>query len=994
MKYSTTVLRIIVFILSVSCLAWAGTTGKIQGVITDKNTGEPLPGVNIIIEGTTIGSATDFNGEYVILQAPPGDLTLKITMIGYQEVIIRNVRVRADLTTHINAQIEETAVDLGKDVVIMAERPIIQKDVTSSTQFVGIEEMERLPVIDTKEGVFLQAGVFFDPIPVAGGLGSAGKGEKRYSVRGGSQDEVKWYVDGVRTAVLVGGRADWGGSLTNVNMNSIQEVQVMTGGFSAEYGEAQSGVIKVTTKEGSESYHGSLEYIYGLPGQHHFGNYMYDPKTQKEFLDNTLPDGTLDPNWWTDYRRRQIYDYTKIPDHTVFASLSGPVPFLFDNKVAFFLSGQYKQQAYTYPHPRDTRNLENILINLTYRDGSSKFKIYGTYNHDAHSTLQENGDYISQAKYYRGWGSLLDVYNYAGNINYSNVVNTKLFYEIILSTYWVHYKENPSDYTVLGSSSTRDIWGYQKYEGYAGEPFDQYTYINKNDILTGDVSLNGNLTWQFNSDNMLRTGIELRYSTFDERESYRFPSITTDERYWLNRGLNEKYHPLQAAAYIEDKMEFESMILNFGVRYDYFNPNRDWFDMTNLVNLAVDPLYDATKDPDKDQIDSDGHVKYSFDNVLAKKRSPAKSYNIFSPRFGVSFPISDNSLLHFNYGHFYQMPPLDQMFEFSYFRPLTVVEGQIAEDKLAAQEGRAPSHIASAEGDPERVTAYTVEPLKPQKTIMFEAGIKQEFPDWAVLDVTAFYKDVFDQTEERVGLFDRYVKGVDPFTNTVSTNQSYTTFLPGDYGDSRGFEISLRTLFSKNFNLDLNYSFSRSTQGRASPKQVVIDAEGNITYSWDTDVNKRIAIEKSYSRPHILRANFFFRYPESLINNVTDKILEGTTLSLLFRFVSGQAFTYLTASDAPDTYDNYRYPASYTLDMKFDKEIKFGSQSFLFYVQITNLLNTKNLRSYGDILFDANATKDYVEKGKISTVDGGGYDISALTYYEKRRIYVGAKFTF
>jgi outer membrane receptor protein involved in Fe transport len=107
-------------------------------------------------------------------------------------------------------------------------------------------------------------------VPVVGGLGSAGRGEQRYSVRGGSQDEVKWYVDGVRTASIVGGRADWGGSFTNVNMNAIEEVQVMTGGFNAEYGEAQSGIISVITKEGKEKFHGSLEYIYGIPGQASF----------------------------------------------------------------------------------------------------------------------------------------------------------------------------------------------------------------------------------------------------------------------------------------------------------------------------------------------------------------------------------------------------------------------------------------------------------------------------------------------------------------------------------------------------------------------------------------------------------------------------------------------------------------------------------------------------------------------------------------------------
>jgi hypothetical protein len=96
---------------------------------------------------------------------------------------------------------------------------------------------------------------------------------------------------------------------------------------------------------------------------------------------------------------------------------------------------------------------------------------------------------------------------------------------------------------------------------------------------------------------------------------------------------------------------------------------------------------------------------------------------------------------------------------------------------LERKEGT-PNHIASNDGDPERVVAYTVEPLKPAKTIMFEVGIKHNFEEIAVLDVTAFYKDVFDQTEERVGLFDRSVRGFDPFRNQISANQSYATFLP------------------------------------------------------------------------------------------------------------------------------------------------------------------------------------------------------------------------
>ena len=987
------VLPILIFFFHANVMA--GVTGKIQGTVIDKKTGDKLPGVNVTIIGTTYGSATDLNGEYFILQVPPGEYTVKFSVIGYKGFIVHDVKVRAELTTRINAELEETILDIGGEVVVVAQKPVIQKDITASIQFLGAEEIIKLPVTDAKEGLFVKAGVFFDPIPVVGGLGSAGRGEARYSVRGGSQDEIKWFFDGVRTASLVNGRADWGGSFTNLNMNSIQEVQIMTGGFTAEYGEAQSGVISVITKEGTEKFNASVEYIYGFPGQHHFGNYLYDPHTQKEFIDNTLEDGTLDPAWWTPYRQRQIYDYRKIPDHTLYTSFGGPLITLDQTPIRFFVSSQFKRQAYSLPHPRSSKNTENLFANLSTKGQNIRLRVNGTYNHDAHSTLQENGDFTSQAKYYRGWGSLIDTYNWSLSSLFTHVVNTDLFYEVKLSSYNIEFQERPSEFTGLGRSKNPTLFGFMRYDGFENEPFDQFSPILKNNVSSGDISLVGNVDWQLNSSNLLKSGFEFRYNTFAEKESWRLPSFTDNLNDWINKGLNETYHPIQFALYIQNKMEFESMILNIGLRFDYFDPNRMWFERTNYFNLAIDPLYDVTKDPDLDQVDSLGRVKYSFENVLNKKRIPSRSYSMLSPRFGVSFPITDNSLLHFNYGHYYQMPPLDQMFEFLYFRPVNLVEKNIAERILAEQEGREPKHISSNDGDPERVVAYTVEPLKPQKTIMFEVGIKHNFNDIAVLDVTAFYKDVFDQTDERVGLFDRSVKGYDPFKNQISPNQSFAAYFPGDYGDSRGFEISLRSLFSKYINIDLNYSFSKSTTGRASPKRVTFDADGNPTYEWDTEVNKRIPTERSFSRPHIFRANLFLSYPDDEESYVINSVMGGTSLSILYKFVSGQTFTYLQPNDPPDTYDNYRYPASHNLDLKIDKLIKIaGSHNFTVYLQITNLFNTKNLRSYGDVVFDANATKDYVETGKISSVDASGYDISWQNYYETRRFYFGVKYSF
>lgn len=1053
----------VVFLLIVlyAQLVFAGVTGKITGVIIDKDTKLPLVGVNVVLQGTMMGASTDENGRYFILQVSPGVYTLTASMIGYKNISVRNVEVIIDHTTDIDIEMIPEVIDIGEEVVVVAKRPVIQKDITTSTQFVGIEEIAQLPVTDAKEGIMLQTGMIFIPIPVAGGLGGSGRGEQRYYVRGGTQDEVKWFINGVRTSSLLEGRADRAGSFTDVNLHAIEEIQVITSGYNAEYGEAQSGIVNTVTKEGGDRFTGSFEYIYGVPGKHHFGKYLYKrPSAEdylshmdhlhnlysewyssfsgssedsiafienlneinnewrsqypKEFVDHIVDTlwnnywsteaqeyrhnvidsvGLFDPVWWSPYRQENIYDYTKVPDHNIYMSLGGPLFNFGETKATFFLASQFKKAAYVLPRPRDTRDLENITGNISVclRPGV-KLRVSGLYNHETHTTLQEYGLFLNNAKYYRGFGSVLNNYTYNIAAQWSHAFSTKFFYDLKLSWFLMDMKEGPSDYTELGMSENPDIWGYQRYNGFPDEPFDAWAHIIKNHIQAGDISLVGSINWQINEFHFLKSGFEYRYNTIAEIEDYRYPAYSLHPDDWLNRGLHETYHPIQFAVYIQDKMEFESMILNFGARYDYFNPNREWFDFSNLFNLAADPEYSASADLDMDQIDSLGHIKYSFENVLDKPRSPVKSFSMISPRLGVSFPVTDKTLLHFNYGHFYQMPPLDRMFSFMYFRPEYIVK-----EYINFRDSDTTGHVPSKDGDPERVVNLTLEPLKPEKTISFEVGVKHNFSDFAVLDVTAYYKDVFDQTNALVGLFDRRIYGWDPFKNQITPNVFYTSFLPGDYGDARGFEITFRTLFSRVFTFDINYTYSISTQGRASPKTVKIDGDGNVSYEWDVEVNKRIPVENSYSRPHIVRANFFLRYPDDLKDSGIHSLLKGTSASILFTYVSGQPFTYVKPTDPPDTFNNYRYPATRTVDLRVEKMFTVNKiHNISIYLRVTNLFNRKNLMSFGDIWYtnpDPIRAK-YVEEGEVTLVDEYGYDIDWQTWGEPRRIYIGLKYNF
>lgn len=1009
MQKSVIIFRIIKTILSgylLVSLSMAGTTGKIKGRVADESTGSALVGANVIVVGTTLGAATDMQGEYYILQVPPGIYQLRILMMGYRDVRVTDVKVMTDHTTPLNVALSPTVLEAAEEVTVVAKRKIIQADITASTQFLGSEQISRLPVSDTKEALMNQAGVFFDAIPVGGSISTAGKGEARYSIRGGNQDEVLWFINGTRTSSLVQGKADRGGSFTNINLNSVREVQIISGGYNAEYGNAQSGIVNVVTKEGGHQFSGSAELIYGPPGQHHFGNYLYaiQDTSIKEFSDHTDPvTGKLDSVWWSPYRRNQIYDYRIIPDQTLLLTIGGPLLRIGEGLATFFLSSQLKRQSYTYPMPRDTRNLENVQANISLPfNPKFKIRIEGLYNHEAHATLQQYGDYVPQAKYYRGWGSLIDTYTSMLSLNWNHSPSTEFFYDLKLSYFQLEYIEGPGKYSMIGESRNPDIWGFQRYNVDWGdstsvaEPFDAWSFTYDNHWITSDLSLVASFNWQVDQANFIKTGFEYRYNTYAEKKAIRNVSYNRDPRYWFNRGLHETFHPIEFAAYIQDKMEFQSMILNFGLRYDYFNPNREWFVNEGWYNLAIDPEYDAALDYDGDQVDDNGHVQFSFQNVLDKSRAPVDAHHMFSPRFGVSFPITENTVLHYNYGHFYQIPALDKMFMFSYFRPETILKGMIRADSIAAATGEEPAHAPSELGDPERVVSFTFDPLPPEKTISFEVGVKHNFRNWAVLDVTAFYKDVFNQTEELVGIFDRRIYGWNPYKGQITDTQFYTSHLPGDYGDSRGFEINLRTLFSASFSIDMNYSFSRAVQGRASPAKVEFDDSLNVSYTWDDQVEKRIPVEKSYSRPHIFRGNIYLGYPESWQIPIVSRILHGTSASILYKYVSGQAFTYVTDDDPPDTWNNYRYPSIITTDLRINREFKLGNVNRVtVFVRITNLFNRKNLRNIGynyHIEKVDELKKKFINTGEPTLIDLVDYDISQITYYEPRRFYFGLNY--
>ena len=288
-------------------LLFSGTTGKIAGKVINASTGEPLFAVNVIVEGTTLGAATDMQGNYVILNVPPGVYTVRASAVGFKTVRVTNVRVSVDQTTRVDFKLEEAAIELGEEVVVVAERPLVQRDLTSTSSKVSSDIIAKLPVENFTDIINLQAGV------VEGHF------------RGGRIGEVAYMIDGIPVNDVFSNTY-----AIQVENHAIQEMEIVTGTFNAEYGQAMSGVVNIVTKEGGERYTGSFS-VYT-------GDYVSSNRDLFMNIERVNP---------TD-----IYNFQ--------GTLGGPV---FKNKVNFFLSWRYyKNDGWIYGRRIFTPNRTSRIL--------------------------------------------------------------------------------------------------------------------------------------------------------------------------------------------------------------------------------------------------------------------------------------------------------------------------------------------------------------------------------------------------------------------------------------------------------------------------------------------------------------------------------------------------------------------------------------------------------------------------------------------------------
>ena len=884
---------------------YAGVTGKISGVITDIENGEPLPGVNVVLEGTLIGAATDLDGYYIILNVPPGTYTMSVAMLGYREVRMENVRVSIDMTTTINVELEPTVLEIGESVTVVAERLLVRPDMTSSFTSVNSDDIANLPVQDVRDVLELNAGII--------------KTGNNFHIRGGRTAEVAYWVDGIAATDVFKGEVG-----VTVENSAVEELQVISGTFNAEYGQAMSGIINIITKEGSQNYHGQVKaYV---------GDYITGAK---EFKLLKKVDTPVNPNTGDTTAVGTLENPLKEfnPTYNLEFTLSGPVPLVgkklsfFSNVRYFFNEGHiYGREWYTpqgnpgdssivplNPQERISAQVKLALkitssIKLTYNLFWNRFQEERNYQFNMGEDFIPNfNDTFNERdfKYVPGALPQLKGYGMTHILSLSHALLPTTFYEIRLNNFYSEYDqyvyENPYDERYIHPSLIIPPTANSFYN--IGMDMNHYDRSTSYWIAKFD------LTSQINKVNQFKAGLELRLheltlqrfqivpKTIDGEEVVPFEPAIPEVGNVNRDDYNRK--PREFSAYLQDKIELRDLIVNLGLRYDYFDANSvipaDPEDPNIYAPFKSEHIYKDWVEPPGDLSGSDldeykkQFEKYTPDERRAFMHKEVDAKMQLSPRLGIAYPISAEGVFHFSYGHFFQIPA----FQFVYSNP---------DFKITSGTGYALFGNAG---------------LRPQKTVMYEFGLQQQIHKNVVVDVTLFYRDVRDWV------------GTSPFIDTPNPNVRYSIYINKDYENVRGVTLRFEKRHSNNFSARFDYTFQVAEGTYSNPNDAY-----NATIAQEEP--RKSLIPMSWDQNHTINGSVVYS-------------ISNWTFSLIGRYWTGKPYTpsfpvgeQVGAIALKGLRENSAsLPNLNSVDLYLDKLFYFRALRFNIFLNIYNIFDQR-----------------------------------------------------
>ena len=857
-----------------SAFLFSQNTGSIYGVITDIKSGDKMPGVNVIVKGTYYGASSDMEGEYRIDNISPGSYDIEVSMIGYKVILKTGVEIKKDQAVTIDFNIEETVLSFGEDVVVLGKKPLFDIDETASVSRVRKEDIETKVVSSVEDILSEQIGVTTQ--------------DNEIHIRGGRIDESMFVVDGFSVKDPLSG---YSGNLF-VNADAIEELEIVTGGYSAEYGQAMSGIINIKLKEGRDYYEGAFKY-------------SSDRLLNENFNSDRIEFNLGGPDML----------FEKVPK-MIGKDLPGNFSFFLNGYGKIYdgnlpvASALHPHRYWTFPFLSES-SADRIMEKLAPRENNDWHLMYKlTWLLNAKKKLSASYDAstnINQGYFMpRAFSStyfpyryqyILDNYNTITrdtrlfNLNWTHTLSNRSFYEFTIGKFstmehsavqdlhWSEYQERldiePINYNLNDTQLDGNVqitYGDEFYDtGFAPEWYD---------LSSENTRMDFDWTLHTKGNHKLKSGFEHTMTDIQV--------LDIDEPWSGSSGFGANYDNYNArtffgAFYLQDRIVFEGMTLNLGLRTDYWAPGRFVEDAINDTSNII--ITNSARQLFK---------RETFD--FPWFGNPYKMKARISPRFGISHPVTDNDVLYFYYGHFSQLPT----FQYVY-----------AKINSKAQS------TYQVFGNPN---------LNPKTTVQYEIGVKHRFSEDQVVELKAYWKDMFDYETSQT---------IRP-SNPKYAHLSFNMYFNADYARSRGIEAILKSRVLANWYVDLNFNYSIVTGKSSSPLDNLLVQAGQLSekplgenyMSWDRPLHMFTNI--SYSHPNLwgFSARLEYESGRRYTRSIQDTII-----------VIGDKQFYDGPREDDRPYAFLSDAAKNNIDIKIYKTINLGQYKLKMYAEIENAFN-------------------------------------------------------
>lgn len=922
--------------------------GQIRGTVTDAATGETLPGVNVFLEGTTLGAATDANGNYVIIGVRPGTYTLVFSFIGYQTVRVEDIRVRIDLSTTVDMQLRE-AVFEGEEIVVTAVRELVQRDLTATTAIISADEIRALPVENFGDIINLQAGV------VNGHF------------RGGRRGEVGFWVDGLPVQDVYDG-----GLALHIENAMIQEAQIVTGAFNAEFGQAMSGIVNVVTRDGTNTFEG---HFHGFTGDYLPRNALNGIPYigfQNNTRGDTLATG-LAPF-------QELHGYAPFSVQNAELTLAGPV---IRDRLFFFTSGRHFRND-GWIIGRDYFTYESVWTDETGRiarrdalpDGTP---VLGDSSAVAMNPYERLSGLVKLTAHL-GHGMRLAANVMGSREDYKDFDLGRFFFprsqmhnrRDAISTY-LKLTHALSSRTFYEAGITNNFTAFETY--LFPDPQDpryrDAQYFQFSDPLrTSNFRVGGtdnrrffrstntwlfkaDLSSQINHENLIKVGVEGRHHTLTFRDVEVLPWQSGDPQnpHALASHGSYTYHPIELSAYAQNKIELGDLIINVGVRLDYFD--------------AAAPVFRDPTDPDAVFPERRRCVGFDENNHCLRDEAgnpiwhenihtpeahfrPASPKWQLSPRLGVAFPITAGGVVHFSYGHFFQRPAFERLYQNPYFRL-----------------GAGGSGLVGLVGNAD---------MRPEQTISGEIGLKQQLTERSAFEITVYYRDI--RNLAGTALEPIRIRG---------TGARYGQLGNSDFGFVRGLILRYDQRFARDFHAGFDYTFQVARANASDPNQsfgaaAALGLLERRILPTDWDQRHTIAVSLAYTHPTLdagvgMIATYGSGTPYTPLASGTGQIAPGRIL--------------LNAETKPSVFN---------VNLSAHKNFQvFGAHEVQVFSQIDNLLDRRNeVEVFGETGTATYSLNHHLD-GRSFVGERGFLDqwYTRPNYFSQpRRVVVGLRYSF